>query len=246
MTPLITLHQVTKVYKKQPLFQDVSFSLQSGECVALTGANGCGKSTLLRIIAGLTAASGGTITRKTGLKIQYVPDIFPRLSLRQRQLTRVLERIDCVNFSDGLHTFSLPESGEQALKTYSKGMLSKIALLQALYAPVDILLLDEPGSGLDAGSRERFIENIRAKLSCGVGVVLATHGQAELQVLAHRVLRFDGGRLMETEPTNSATVPCAAAVCDDPATSFDPMECLCTHCMLLQRGQCPGRGAHFA
>ena len=246
MTPLITLQQVAKVYTRQPLFQDVSFSLTPGECVALTGPNGCGKSTLLRIIAGLTAASAGTVTRRTGLTTQYVPDAFPRLSLRQRQLTRALERIDCVNFSDGLRAFSLPESGEQTLKTYSKGMLSKIALLQALCAPADLLLLDEPGSGLDSGSRERFIEDIRAKLRGGVGVVLATHGQAELQALAHRVLRFDGGRLMETEPTNSATVPCAAAVCDDPTSSIDPMECLCTHCMFLQLGQCPGRGAQDA
>jgi ABC-type multidrug transport system ATPase subunit len=128
----LRLSRIAKSYGKTAVLLGVTLQVAPGECVALTGANGCGKSTLLRIAAGLTRPTGGTV-EAVG-PIQYVPEAFPPIDLNLRRLLRALDGIDCSGAEDRAREFQLGAALNAPIRTYSKGMLSKVAAIQALSA----------------------------------------------------------------------------------------------------------------
>lgn len=229
MNPVLQLAHITKIYSSQTVLSDISLTLHAGECVALTGANGSGKSTLLRIAAGLTVATKGVVTHEANLRIQYVPDAFPRLVLQQKKLFKVMEQIDCENLVSLSKAYKLDIAWNAPLRTFSKGMLSKISVLQALGAPADLLLLDEPISGLDAKSRELFIQHVQHRMQTGTSVLLACHERELIDVLATRIFLLRDGILMFQDKSSNSVI---ADSC---------MQCLCSQCALLSNGKCDGR-----
>lgn len=192
---------VSKKYGSRVLFSNISFTLQGGECLAITGANGTGKSTLLKIIAGIVRPSSGTVEiRQSGLgldeeeRLPYLGMISPEMQMYDalsgyenimflagsRGLTITRNEAACFCGKTGLG-----QKGAELVKTYSTGMKQrlKFALLLSVNAP--IWLLDEPSSNLDREGKKIVLEMISHALKEGKNIILATNDEAEV-IYAHK------------------------------------------------------------
>jgi ABC-type nitrate/sulfonate/bicarbonate transport system ATPase subunit len=190
--------------KTLTVLDDVSFSLDTGEIVALLGPSGCGKSTLLNIIAGLQAASGGAVTvagrevtTRSGPNLGYVfqeDRLLPwRTALRnvtfslEAGRTRRAERI--ARAQEALGLMSLGAFARAYPHQLSGGMRARVALARSLVLDPTILLMDEPFGRLDAQTRAQMhAELLRLHALLGMSIVFVTHDVDEAVVLADRVI----------------------------------------------------------
>lgn len=184
-------------------------NINPGEIVALCGVSGAGKSTLLRIIAGLQAASSGSVTldgtvvtrppEALGYLVQnYSQSLFPwftvhgnlRLALTRTRIPRAewLERIDQV-----LRDVGLGEMGDRYPWQLSGGMQQRVALARALVREPRLLLLDEPFASVDAFAR-MDLEDLTRRLVArhGITTILVTHDLHEAIYMSDRVLVVGG------------------------------------------------------
>lgn len=210
---------VSRRYGRTPALEDVSLSLPPGEILAVLGRSGCGKSTLLRLIAGLDAPDAGEIriddrlvagqgrdeppeTRGVGLMFQDYA-LFPHLTvlanvrfglrhLSSREARAVaLERLAEVGLADRADSYP---------GTLSGGEAQRVALARALAPRPRVLLLDEPFSNLDAGTRERVRADTLAVLrQGGISAILVTHDAAEAVEFADRIALMREGRLIQCD-----------------------------------------------
>ena len=187
-------------------FEDISFSVDQGDFVALIGPSGCGKSTLLHIMAGLSAPSAGTVRLKGEPVIgpradmmfvfqQYTKSIFPWKSVLDNVMLGVKYRspaprdelealcrrhLEMVGLSRYAHYYPYQPSG---------GMQQRVAIARALVRRPDILLMDEPFSALDAMMRVE-LQDLLLELwrELGLTILFVTHDLDEALYLARRVI----------------------------------------------------------
>ncbi len=219
MTTVLTMEHIAKRYGKHAVLRDVSLSLNAGECLAVMGPNGSGKSTLLRVAAGLTPPSAGFM--RASARPEYVPDTFPRVDLRLSTLLDALRRINGADAELLAREMGLGDARNEPIRHFSKGMLSKVAAVQALAAQTELLLLDEPVSGQDETSRQVFCREVRAMMENGTAVLVACHDPALVLALGGRALTLENGALTRRDCGQDA--------------------CLCARCALYGSGACPGR-----
>jgi lipopolysaccharide transport system ATP-binding protein len=175
--------------------------IKDGDRVALVGHNGSGKTTLLRVLAGIYKPTGGTITMKgrvgamleasagtdptaTGIENIYLRGYL--LGLKKAQIDRLVD--DIANFADLGEFLALP------MRTYSAGMLARLAFAISTSVESDILLIDEGIGAGDADFQERAqrrIEELFAKTSI---VILASHSQDLVDRFCTRVVQLEHGR----------------------------------------------------
>ncbi|MEV7286367.1 ATP-binding cassette domain-containing protein [Streptomyces sp. NPDC093252] len=173
-----------------------------GEVLAVVGGNGSGKSTLLRILAGLTRPTTGRVSGRPPV-IGYVPDRFTaqdRLSALSYlvHLGRIRGLATSAAAARGRHLLdrlSLVGGEHAELRTLSKGNAQKVALAQALLVPPDLLVLDEPWSGLDAPAHGVLAEFIGEVAARGGSVVFTDHREATVDTRADGVHTLAGGRI---------------------------------------------------
>ncbi|TDV43071.1 ABC transporter ATP-binding protein [Actinophytocola oryzae] len=194
---------VSKRYgRDRTVLSDVVMDLESGDITAIAGGNGSGKSTLLRILVGVTRPTSGTVTGRPA-RVGYVPERFPsdeRLTARSylthmgrirglsgREAGRAAERL--------LDRFALAGGFDTALRRLSKGNLQKVGLAQALVVPPELLVLDEPWSGLDRSAHGVLAEVMAECAANGGTVVFTDHREATVRTNATRVYRIDHGRV---------------------------------------------------
>lgn len=193
---------------------EISFTIRSGEVLGYLGPNGSGKSTTVRMLIGLLDPSGGSILLNGKSifddlpayqqRIGYVPEesnLYPylsgfeflQLSGRLRGLSRrVLEpRIE-----ELLQLFSLWEDRDTAVSAYSKGMRQKILLSAALIHNPDILILDEPLSGLDVNTMLVMRELMNALAARGRAIFYCSHVLDIVEKVCSRVLILRHGRVV--------------------------------------------------
>ena len=202
--PVLTFDRVSKRFGANEVLKGVSFTLRRGECVALTGLNGSGKTTLLKLAGGLSRPTSGAVRTHAPVKTQYIPESFPRLNISARNVLRSFGRMEGIGKAELdektaglLREFHLAEESGNPLRTYSKGMLQKVSVLQAFLGRADVLLLDEPLSGQDAQSQETFTNLSRSLLSAGMAVLLACHERHLIRALADTVYEIRDGSLHE-------------------------------------------------
>jgi ABC-2 type transport system ATP-binding protein len=189
------------------VLRDVGLELPLGQVTALVGANGSGKSTLLRILVGVTRPTHGTVTGRPRV-VGYVPDRFPpgeRLSalaylthlgrvrgLRTRAaVARATELVDRLALVGGRHA---------PLRTLSKGNAQKVALAQALLVRPELLVLDEPWSGLDTSAHHVLAEIIAEVAGAGSTVVFTDHREAVTRAHAACSYRVESGQVTGVLP----------------------------------------------
>lgn len=180
----------------------VDMEVPAGRVLAVAGANGSGKSTLLRVLAGLSRPTSGSVSGRPS-RVGYVPDRFtahdrvPAVSYlahmgrvrgmaTDRALARGHELLDRLAFAGGR---------EAPLRTLSKGNAQKVALAQALLVVPDLLILDEPWSGLDTSAHAVLAELIDEVAAQGGAVVFTDHREAVTARHADAVHLLSGGRL---------------------------------------------------
>jgi heme ABC exporter ATP-binding subunit CcmA len=205
---MITVTNLTKSFGSTTAVDQLSFSVASGEAIALWGPNGAGKTTVIRCLLGLLKAEGeltihGHDTRREGKRaraaVGYVPqelafydDLSARDTLRfYAELKRVAtDRVDQV-----LAEVGLSDHGHKDVSALSGGMKQRLALACALLADPPLLILDEPTSNLDTAARDDFIKLLLQQKEQGKTLLFTSHRLEEVETLASRVLVLEEGRL---------------------------------------------------
>lgn len=206
----IEIHNIHKRFGALHVLRGIDLTVERGEAFGLLGPNGAGKSTLLHIILGLLIPNEGTVrifgtgeVESLALRIGYLPER-PRYHtqftgreylatlgrLSDLRGARLQERVDAV-----LEVVGMQDAAERRLGTYSKGMLQRIGLAQALVHEPDLLIVDEPGSGLDPAGQRDTAELLQRVRSAGHTVLLCTHQLTEVARLCDRVGVLTKGRL---------------------------------------------------
>lgn len=196
---------------------DVSVEIPGG-VVGLVGANGAGKTTLLRIILGLLHPSAGTVTvlgtsvadDPLGLRarIGYMPEgrclpldqtaadfVAFAAELAGIPSTEARRRASETLFLVGLH-----EERFRYLGDFSTGMQQRVKLAQSIVGDPDIVLLDEPASGLDPAGREQMLDLIRRLRDFGINVLFSSHILEDIEQTCDWVVMLDAGRLVRNAP----------------------------------------------
>jgi len=210
VTALVDIAHATKRYGTLEAVRDISFALEPGQTVALVGHNGAGKTTLIKLMLGLVRptegsvsvlgqdpAGGGTEARR---RLGYLPEsVSFNTALTGREVLAFYARLKSepvAGIQALLDRVGLAKAADRRIGTYSKGMRQRLGLAQALIGTPQLLLLDEPTTGLDPGLRMEFYEIVGELSDRGATVVLSSHVLTELEERTERVLIVSRGRLV--------------------------------------------------
>ncbi len=214
---MLELRCLTKRYSGIPVVEGISFTAHPGEVTGYLGPNGSGKSTTLKMITGLIEPSDGEILYggepidrdliAYKQRFGYVPEephLYPHLTgAEYLEMTGQLRGIPPKTLAekvDGLLTlFSLHEDRHVTISSYSKGMRQKVLLSAALLHNPDLLLLDEPFSGLDVNSA-LVLRNLIGELAAqGKVVLLSSHELETVERVSSRVVILHKGRVVAND-----------------------------------------------
>lgn len=177
----------------EPVFEPLTFALQKGELLLVTGANGSGKTTLIRMLAGLIQPTSGNIGRTHGAMHFVGHDAAVKSELTVRENLRFAARISGSNgpMATAIEQLALAECVDQVGGTLSAGQRKRTALARLMMVEAELWLLDEPYTNLDARGVEAIDALLARHLSAGGACVMATHG-------AHRPAPGDGNWILST------------------------------------------------
>jgi ABC-type Mn2+/Zn2+ transport system ATPase subunit len=221
--PLIA-RKLTVGYPDETIIADVSVELRAGESLALVGINGSGKSTMLRTIVGLLPALSGSLSvfgqmpGATPRRIAYLGqaraasfilplraiDVVTMGCFPRRGLFGRITPADRAGVRAAMTTMGVAHLAEAPLRTLSGGQQQRVYLAQVLVQQADLLVLDEPTAGLDAGGRAVYLDAMQAELARGAALVTATHDIEEAAactqalLLARRVVAQGPGHAVLT------------------------------------------------
>ncbi len=209
---MVEVNGVSKVFGDVVAVSDVSFSVRSG-VTALLGPNGAGKSTLFRVMCGLTPPTKGTV-RVLGVDARRDRDVRGRIGLVPQQ-DGLFERLNARQFVTlaaateavaeperaarrALGVVDLDADDSRSVSGFSKGMRQRVKLAAALVHDPEVLILDEPLTGLDPVQRRRMIELFHRLGDEGRCVLVSSHVLEEVARLGSRILMIAQGRLAAT------------------------------------------------
>lgn len=194
------------------IIRDLNFNIHRGEFIALLGANGAGKSTLLKMLAMLVAPSSGELRILGERCTTEAVHLRSRIGLigHGAMLYRDLSPLENLEFfgrlyhvreplkraSELLDWLGLSARRDDAVKTFSRGMMQRVAIARALMHEPEVLLADEPFAGLDAPSvaaLQRMLHDLHAR---GRTIILANHDIRQSLDLARRVMVLRSGQLV--------------------------------------------------
>lgn len=189
---------LTKCYREKCVVNDLSFRVERGEIFAFLGSNGAGKTTTIKMILGLVDIDGGQIELEEGIQIGYSPETpyFPPFLTGPEVLSYYAGIQKCITsrlpkqgiraeVTALLDTVGLENSGTK-VRNYSKGMLQRLALAQALLGNPDLLILDEPTAGLDALGRLEMIQLIGRLRDAGRTILINSHILSDIERICDR------------------------------------------------------------
>ena len=194
----IVINSLSKKYGEKEVIKNFSARIKDGSVLSVMAPSGGGKTTLLRILAGLETADKGYIE---GLENKKVSMVFQedRLCNDLNAITNI--RIICGKKNNGpkgitdsriydeLEKAGLKGNEKYPVRELSGGMRRRIAIVRALMADYDILILDEPFAGLDWENKKRLADYIKEK-SKGKTVILVTHDKAEAEIMGGEILNL--------------------------------------------------------
>jgi len=211
---MIRVAGLTKYYSGKPAAKEISFTVEKGEVFGLLGTNGAGKSTTIKMLCGLLKPSRGTVTiggmdlQRTPLKAKAIMGYLPENPLLYDKLTGAecleligkLRKISSEMITQRVKyyakTLGLDEQIYQEVGTYSKGMRQKIAIAMTLIHDPEMVLLDEPASGLDPKYTKLLKDWIKNLAANGRTVLLSTHIIEMAENLCTKVAIIDRGTLL--------------------------------------------------
>lgn len=202
----VALHSVTVSFGCHRALDDVTLDVHRGEVTALAGANGAGKSTLIDVLAGFRRPDTGVVRRSVPDRVAIVPqqirraerlpvtvrDVVTMGRWAHRGLWRPLRRQDRAEVESAMRLLAISDLAERPITALSGGQRQRAFLAQGVAQRADVLLLDEPATGLDETSAGVAIAAIREEAARGVAVVIATHDHDTLS-LADSVVTLRNG-----------------------------------------------------
>lgn len=218
-TPVIQVLGLTKSYGTVRALDGLDLSIPRGGVYGVLGPNGAGKSTLFRILLGLIRTSEGSATvmgggvgdlsalRRMGSMIE-TPRFPPYLTARQVLCWLALSHgvADEADVPSWLERVGLTEAADRKVRGFSVGMLQRLGVAAALLSKPELIILDEPTSGMDPPGIQEMRALIRSLADDdGVTVVLASHQLLEVQRVCDRVAILDKGRLVREGAVSELT-----------------------------------------
>jgi ABC-type multidrug transport system ATPase subunit len=213
---MLELSSITKCFKKNCVIHDISLSLPKGLHL-LTGPNGAGKTTLLRILAGISAPTTGQVSLngmflpndsvKFKAHLGYLPQnfgIYPEMTAQKflryfAELKGIPAAVASTKVEEVMDIVQISSFQNKTLRDWTKGMRQKVGIAQGLLNDPDLLLMDEPLSGLDPEERFYFC-NLFSRLSSERIVLLSTHVVSELTALADSIMLLDKKKIQFKGP----------------------------------------------
>lgn len=211
MTTAIAVQGLRKSYGKALALDGLDLAVRAGEVHGLLGPNGAGKTTTLRVLLGLLRADGGTVA-VLGMdpwrdavalhrRLAYVPgdvELWPSLTGGEAidLMGSLRGGLDRRRREELIRRFDLDPT--KRCRTYSKGNRQKVALVAALAADAELLVLDEPTTGLDPLMEAEFQACVREAKSAGRTVLLSSHILAQVEALSDRISIVRQGRVVES------------------------------------------------
>jgi ABC-2 type transport system ATP-binding protein len=212
--PVLEVDAVSKYYGSFLAISDVHFMISKGEVVGLVGLNGAGKTTIINLILGFLRTSAGKIrifgnlvvpenAYKVHNRIGFATgdmSLFTNLNgaqyfafLKRAYKLKDTKRLDqlCKQFSPEL---------DKKIKFLSRGNKQKIALISAFMSNPELVVLDEPSSGLDPFMQQKFLELINAEASKGTTILMSSHYLKEVADVCSRVIFIRDGKLVKDVP----------------------------------------------
>lgn len=217
---MISVANVQKAFDGRPVLEDVTFTVNAGECVGLCGENGAGKTTLLRILVGLERPDAGSVrldTKDVGMVHQHF-SLVPALTVAENVWLGIepvralmLDRKAAVEKTRSLAaSLGITIDPERRVETLTVGEKQRVELLKAVRTDTKLLLLDEPTAVLGPQDIDAFLQLLRTLTRKGVAIVLVSHKLKEIAAVCSRALVLHKGRIvLEQEPT-LGTLPALA------------------------------------
>jgi heme exporter protein A len=216
--PLILISQLTRVYDVLPVLRQLDLTIMRGECVALLGANGSGKSTLLRLLSGSAKPTSGSIrvggwelpreaaaVRAQMGMVSHKPLLYENLTARENllffaRLYQLSAKQQAERIPSLLARVGLAKRAHDRVRGFSRGMQQRLSLARALLHQPDILLLDEPHTGLDQEGAAMLDALILELCQGGQTIVMATHELERAARLASRAVLLARGQIVHDTP----------------------------------------------
>jgi len=207
----LEIDRISKRYGDTVAVQDLTFKIRAGELFGFVGRNGAGKTTTMRIVLGVLSADTGVVrwdgaplTFATRRRIGYMPEergLYPRMRVAE-QLTYLgeLHGMSDADARDAarrwLDRFGLGERRDDELQALSQGNQQRVQLAAALVFAPDVLVLDEPFTGLDPLAVDVMSAVLREQASAGLPVIFSSHELELVERLCDRVGIIDHGRMV--------------------------------------------------
>ena len=214
--PVVQADALRKAFGAFTAVDGISFSVRRGECFGILGPNGAGKTSTIRMIYGFSPLSGGSLqvlgqdvtSRRQLRKVKYRigvcqqdNNLDPELSILQNlevfaSYFDVPRPAATARALDLLKFIALENRKDTPIPELSGGLMRRVVLARALINDPDLLILDEPTTGLDPQSRHQIWERLEGLRARGISILLTTHYMEEASRLCDRIMIVDGGRLL--------------------------------------------------
>ncbi|MES4889773.1 ABC transporter ATP-binding protein [Streptomyces sp. NPDC096012] len=206
-TPVVGFDQVTKTYGSTRAVDGLSLRLHPGETVALLGPNGAGKSTTLDLLLGLKQPDGGTVSvfgtsPREAIVAGRIGAMLQSGGLMDEVTVAELVGLACslhpkpYRASDVLARAGITQFADRKVDKLSGGQVQRVRFALATAGDSDLIILDEPTTGMDVSARQAFWATMREQADRGRTVLFATHYLEEADAIADRVLVLHRGRLL--------------------------------------------------
>ena len=210
---MIEINQLTKKFGDATVLDSISMKLEPGKIYGLVGRNGSGKTMLLKHILGFVKPTSGSVHidgKQIGKDIDMPenvgaiienPGFLPEYSgfKNLKFLAMIRGKIGDQEIKDAIRLVGLDPESKKHVGKYSLGMRQRLGLAQALMEHPDILLLDEPLSGLDNDGVEEMHQILLKQKEQGRLLVVASHSKEDIAVLCDEVFKFDKGKIISHE-----------------------------------------------
>lgn len=191
----IQLKNICKSYGNKQVLRDFSAELQEGECTVIMGPSGCGKTTMLRILMGLEKPDKGFVEGiPKRVSAVFQEDRLCKDFSAADNVAMVMERpVFREVIQRHLERIGLTGNFDQPIGQFSGGMKRRVAIVRAVLARGDLLILDEPFQGLDQATKKRVIEYLKEE-NQGRTVLVVTHDREEAELMGTRLIQMENSK----------------------------------------------------
>ncbi|MFY0659218.1 MAG: metal ABC transporter ATP-binding protein [Shimia sp.] len=208
---LVTINGLSVKHGTHQALENVALTIDKGEIVTIVGPNGSGKSTLLRCIIGAMTPDSGTILKAAGMRVGYVPQklaIDATMPLTAARFLSLPKRRSASHIQEALQQVGADGLQDRPMAGLSGGQFQRVLLARALMDKPDLLILDEPTTGLDQpGSADLYTQIEQVRQDTGAAVLMVSHELHVVMSASDRVVCLNGHVCCHGTPEIVASAP---------------------------------------